>query len=496
MSLLIAALSAVVLPGEARSATPHPREVVFLESVAESVGSAELPRKQRVIDADRLRGLAILVEHPAAQRAVALHQLAQRVVARREGAPDAAAQPLYVALEKGGNHADMGFTLIEEEAPIDHQTTAYVRLDPAARDAAYTLLHETGHVLLSVLSGGRGVPTAGIAAIPHTTAALTDRGTAFNEGFAIHLETLHAHLADDAETRAIYRHERMDFQSDEMRRAEYYRPVIDLRTYAQSVARYRAVRDNEFAFAPASRDPDYLRVQLDTSRDHAELLDCNQLLQSEGFYATFFFCVSAHGDGRPDAPLVEDRQERLMTVLAEVFADPAAEAADTPWLVSIVQHALAADPEFGGLLADVLLDLSKGSFVDARAQDLWRATFQAALTLDVTHFPPAGVADARRRWREAVRSDPQVLAQRLGPCLPCVVDGWNVRLVAFGQAAPVSFDLNTVQAALLPGIPAITEEDVTHWLAERSAAPFASVEDFRQRVAADRPFLSHLRFEG
>ena len=74
-----------------------------------------------------------------------------------------------------------------------------------------TFVHETGHVVLRILNGFKSVAIEPMAAIPHTTAALTDRGTAFNEGFAIHLETLAAHVRTDQPTRNRYRHERIIF---------------------------------------------------------------------------------------------------------------------------------------------------------------------------------------------------------------------------------------------------------------------------------------------
>src|SRR6266508_4308910 len=63
--------------------------------------------------------------------------------------------------------------------------TSYIKLAPEDWVFSTTLLHETGHMLLSMLNGGRQVPKREIASISHTTAALTDRGTAFDEGFAI-----------------------------------------------------------------------------------------------------------------------------------------------------------------------------------------------------------------------------------------------------------------------------------------------------------------------
>jgi len=94
---------------------------------------------------------------------------------------------LYIALVPGGNHADCGFKLKSETSVEDHSKTAYVKLGPDEWRFSTTLLHETGHVLLMMLIGDREVPARQIASIPHSTASLSDRTTAFSEGFAIHL---------------------------------------------------------------------------------------------------------------------------------------------------------------------------------------------------------------------------------------------------------------------------------------------------------------------
>jgi hypothetical protein len=96
-------------------------------------------------------------------------------------------------------------------------------------------------------------------------------------------------------------------------RAEYYRPSVDLLTFAQTYARYGDVRDNAFAFGPAFTEPDYLRVQMETARDFASLRDANQLLQSEGFHATFFFSLLVRGDEAPSEATVQARQNAAMT---------------------------------------------------------------------------------------------------------------------------------------------------------------------------------------
>jgi hypothetical protein len=152
-----------------------------------------------------------------------------------------------------------------------------------------TLLHETGHAMLMVLNNGREIPKRAMAAIPHTTSTLSDRGTAFDEGFAIHLETLLAHVGDEKFFDDKYRHHQFLFGFWPGLLAEYYRQSTDLTTFSQSFARYYEIRENSFSFASAFQGADYIRVQLEKSRDFTTLRTANQLLQSEGFYASVFF---------------------------------------------------------------------------------------------------------------------------------------------------------------------------------------------------------------
>jgi len=155
------------------------------------------------------------------------------------GVPD-----YYVALVPGGNHAAVGFRLEEAGRVTDYHRIAYIMLDPEPERFETTLLHETGHVVMDMLAGGRRLDGLEVASIPHSTAALTDRTTAFSEGYAIHLETLAAHLARSADLRRKYDHSSAGFGDAPYRQNEYYRAAADLTTYSQDLARYINVRDS------------------------------------------------------------------------------------------------------------------------------------------------------------------------------------------------------------------------------------------------------------
>ena len=99
------------------------------------------------------------------------------------------------------------------------------------------------------------------------------------------------------------------------------------------------------------------------------------------------------------------------------------------------------------------------------------------------------MADAeprRARWLADAQADPSTLARRLGPVVPVVVAAVPVRLVAFGDAQPLRFDVNASGAALLGLVPGWDAAAVTAVLAERDRAPFASYADLIARLRARR----------
>lgn len=488
----VALLAASALPRPVRAQDP---DVVFLDVVAPEEGTPApdadaLPLYRIVDDPDRLTELRAWASNDAAQRALSLYRAA--LESRSESTRDVA-QPadLYVALEPGGNHADVGFRLQTDDGVELHPRVAFVKLGPDAWRFGATLLHETGHVATALLAGGRRVARRDVAAIPHTTAALTDRGTAFAEGYAIHLETWLAHTTADAPLVRRYRHEQFLFGAWPGLLAEYYRPANDLLTFAQSYARYGSVADNHFAFAPAPLRGDYLRLQLDPGRDFATVRGPNQLLQSEGFYASFFFGLVVRGAEPPSAELIAERERRILSVLADVLPvhveDP-----ETPWLTRFVAAYGERYPEEGPEIVDVLLDLSHGVFVDPEAAARWRQFYLAGIRLDLEGLDREGTEAARERWRRSVAEDPSILESRLGPQVRCEATGVVVQLVAFGDPLPLVFDANTVEAGVLGLVPGITEAEVERWMAERERVPFAGPDDLTARGLPGPPAGSAL----
>jgi hypothetical protein len=465
--------------------------VAFVEPDPQPPADA-LPCYRRIADPARAATLARFLDNEAARWAIGLYARARSIAVARGGAGLQPAE-YTIAFVPGGDSSAVGFRLRTEAGIESHPRAAYIRLGPEAWRFSTMLLHETGHVALAMLAGGREVPRREIAAIPHTVAALTDRGTAFDEGFAISLETLIAQVSAAPDVRRTYRHDQFLFGPAARMRAEYYRPSADLLTFAQEHARYEAVRDDAFAFASAFKQPDYLRAQIETARDFATVRDADQLLASEGFYASFFFSLLVRGDRAPSEDLIRFRQDVVMTTLAEAFATMPFTPEEPFLLHFLTTYKRVRAADWGDVL-DVFLDLSHGVFVDANAASLWRGHYLAALGLDLAHLDREGIDAARSRWHAAAAADPKVLYGRLGPQLRCEVAGQAVKLAGLDSNRPLSLDVNTAEEGVIRLVPGITDAEVASWLAQRALKPFASIADFRKRSGLSEKSLSSLEF--
>jgi type II secretion system (T2SS) protein K len=464
--------------------------VVFLEPVGHVDASGAEIRDVMLLyrAATNQEKYAVRMKNESAERALRLYRQASELAGGADALPD-----YYVALVTGGNHAAVGLRLQTPEGTNDLPRQPYILLDPEPWRFETTLLHETGHMIMALLAGGRQLDGDELASIPHSTAALSDRTTAFSEGWAIHLETMAAHLARAPELRHRYHREIISFGDGPWRESEYFRHSVDLTSYSQNVARYAEIRDNNFAFESAMQTPDYLRVQLEKARDFSSLRDANQLLQSEGFYASFFFAWLVRGNETPTEAVLTDRYGRVLRAMKSMFGAVKAEPG-TPWLAHFVVEYMKLFPDEKTALVDALNDLSHGVFVDASARARWREHYLGALRLDRSKLNIEGISTVRKHWREQVLADPGILFSRLGPQLRCTVPACPVTLAALGEDSPLRFDVNTAPPGILRLIPGITEEEANRWSAERDRKPFQGVADFRTRVHLSPESGSKLQF--
>jgi hypothetical protein len=472
------------------AASQTPVRVIFLEPVtAVNTQGAEIQTKNPLYRpaSDTARFIGWLNNESAA-RAFRLYRDACEIAHPTAGVPD-----YYVALVKGGNHAAVGFRVQHGDKIEEHPRQPYILLDPEEWRFETTLLHETGHVAMETLSGGRHLEAKAMAAIPHSTAALTDRNTAFSEGYAIHLETVQAHLARDARSRQRYHRGLVLFGDGPFQAAEYFRHSADLTSYAQNVARYTEVRENNFAFESAFQGPDYLRFQLEKARDFATVRDPNQLLQSEGYYASFFFLWVMRGTSTPEDSAVDTRERQIMRAMYAAFqANPGLEPG--PWLPRLVTEYMKLFPEDKTAIADALDDTSHGVFVDPAAPALWKEHYLAALKLDMSRMNIQGLTAARKKWRDQVLADPAILLSRLGPEVAGEVPSAKVRIAAFGEDLTVRFDVNTVQPGIMRLVPGIAESEIASWQSARAQRAFNDRADFFARAGLKKETLAGMKF--
>jgi len=471
----------LVLPLVAGADAEKGIAIVFIEPVKTQAGGAS-PLFKEITDASLINRYHAWMENDAARWALKLFQRAWEI--RNEKTQKSAEKPVYyVAIVPEGNEGKVGFRLLTNSGEQSFANRTYIELDPDEEVFKSVLLHETGHMILATLNGGKQIPSRKIAAIPHTTAALTDRGTAFDEGFAIHLETLAAHFLNDPFITDRYNHRRFRFGVPSLL-GEYHRIAGDLLSYSQTSSRYANVRDNHFAFAPAFKGADYFRTQLEKGRDFSELRNPNQLLQSEGFYATFFFSYTVRGDQPPVPSLIDERQTKMLETLAGVLGN-SKDNSEEPFLLDFVNEFRKKYPEEGREVLDVLLDLSHGIFVDRDAAILWHEHYLGALRLDPAEMKNERLETARAQWRSDVSAEPNLLYSRLGPQLAVEVPSRSVDLVAFEEHATLSFDLNTVEEGVMRLIPGITEAQIQTCMRQRELKPFETFEDFKKRCSID-----------
>ena len=154
----------------AGAAGQAPVRVIFLEPVsAVDTKGAEISTENLLYRlAANPERYTPWLNNESAARAFRLYRDACEIAHPGGGVPD-----YYVALVKGGNHAATGFRLESGGKVEEHPRQPYILLDAEDWRFETTLLHETGHMAISMLAGGRGLAAKEIASIPHSTAALT-----------------------------------------------------------------------------------------------------------------------------------------------------------------------------------------------------------------------------------------------------------------------------------------------------------------------------------
>ncbi len=398
--------------------------------------------------------------------------------------------PFYVVLKKGGNHAAVGLAIEEAAGTRSMPNQPYILLEATPDGMTGTFLHEAGHVLQSI---ARGASLADRdqgkwSAFLHTTFAVTDRDTALSEGYAIHFEALWGHFGSDPQMLAVALHREPSFGAGVTARSEFYRPVMDLGTWAQSRTRPQAVRDGWAAFQGHVYPGDYLRSQVDPARDRSLLKTPGQMVASEGVSANVLFWLAAEravelgampGKGLEQPGIFQAEQE-LNRALGLAHALKGRDAI----ILDLVQSYGKVVPARRQRAFEIFLDVTHGVTVDPTIAGLWQEVHQASLVLDGTRRQRlfGDLEQVRSAVLARVLADPASLGSRLGPVLPYRDSTVEVRISGLGMEFPLAFDLNACGPAELAAVSKLDPAGRAKILAEQNLAPFASAEDFQRRT--------------
>ncbi len=444
-------------------------EWIVLEPEGEAA-EGELSPVKPLEDERRVEAIEKWLDNEAARFAASLYADAWLVA----GLPEDGPLPFHIVVAPGGNHADRGLAIAGEDGLSELPDMPFVILDERPFRYEQTLAHETGHMVLDLL----GAPQVAIDGgyVFHTTPAVTDRWTAFNEGFAIHLETLYMERASETGRRLHY-----DNRSNQHGAKGHHRfaPLDDLRTLSQTRQRYTAVRDNRFAHPAAYQGDDLLRHAVAPERDLSRLRNASQLLACEGFGATVFYRLVA---GRsPNRTLDAVAHVPLLQALHAVFADGRGDA-DHTWLIHTVEELATmqrnARPAF--------LDLTRGATISSELVATWPDLHAAALRVDVALYKDlqGAAGETLDAWEAGLESGDVTLFDAVPPEVWATVPAVTVRPQLIPDEIPLCLDLNAADRAELSAIPGADTAWVDRVLAARLEAPFTSVDDLLQRSDA------------
>jgi DNA uptake protein ComE-like DNA-binding protein len=396
---------------------------------------------------------------------LALDERAQRMSGQAQARPTW----LYLSLEDGG-FPRFGYWLQDGKQVRfigEHYVDLVVDEDTVANGGFEEIFaHEQGHVLLRRL-----LPSLpdGYSRTPHAALAVTDRVTAFDEGFATHFQALARHLT---------RNEQLRLEDDGLTG----KPFLPYwASHTDRTWRLEGTRRNSFVQlqVPLPGEPDAI-----LARDHSTLFDTgrlksgDQMMASEGVVSTVCYRWLAPGDGATAA--LVDRYGQLFTALKAL--DKTSLKSDSPVLVNLLQSYAAQYPAQGKQALRVFIETTYGSTVDPAMARQTEALAARGIVGDMEGFV-GQLKPARAALAKLVED---TTPARLDAALSAPI--W---LYGDAPAAPgtskgegIAFDLNTAEhegLQALPGIDAATAERI---VAERRAhGPYDSLAAASSRLS-------------
>jgi DNA uptake protein ComE-like DNA-binding protein len=425
-------------------------------------GEAPAPVLKRATNDSLTKAIALEASRGATKFMLVLDEQAQNMA----GVTSAAPTYLLRSNEEGG-FARRGFWLEGAGSSAVWHSDPYVDLvvdKQSIDDGSFEEIfaHELGHVLLHRL-----IPRLpnGLARNAHSSLAITDYPTAFDEGFAIHFQGLARNLTQNAKLKAIDKG--LEFRPF----LPYWQSNIDRRF------RLRGMRDNLFI---QHQLPAVLQVGDSTSQfDLTHFKNGQQMLASEGVVATLFYHLQILATDTP-AQLAE-RYKSLLTSLRALSSQKL--ASSTPLFLNLVQAHIQRVPDSRAQWLDTVLNLTYG------------ATASNDVIRNMTKLSALGQEGRAEEFTAVLKQSRAALAtlstqlmrnpQRLGAAVGSEL--WLA--VKQPDSSIVTINLNTAEKTSLMSVLAFEAGEAELLLANRSArGAFASVADFSTRRNAP-PFL-------
>ena len=396
---------------------------------------------------------------------LALDERAQRMSGQAQVRPTW----LYLSLEDGG-FPRFGFWL-QDGNQVRFVGEHYVDLvvdDGTVANGGFEEIfaHEQGHVLLRRL-----LPSlpGSYSRTPHAALAVTDRVTAFDEGFAMHFQALARHLT---------RNEQLRLEDDGLKG----KPFLPYwASHTDRTWRLEGTRRNSFVQlqVPLPGEPDAI-----LARDHSTLFDTgrlksgDQMMASEGVVSTVCYRWLAPGEGTSAALL--DRYGELFTALKAL--DKIALKPDSPILINLLQAYDAQYPTQGKQALRVFIETTYGSTVDPAMARQTEALAARGIVGDMEGFV-ALLKPARAALAKLVEDTPPA---RLDAALSAPIWLYGAAPAAPGESKgeAIAFDLNTAEREglqALPGIDATTAERIV--VERRAHGAYASLAALSSRLS-------------
>jgi hypothetical protein len=260
---------------------------------------------------------------------------------------------------------------------------------------------------------------------------------------------------------------------------------LDYQSYSQSFGRYRDVRDNMYAYEAAFQGPDYLRVQIDKSRDFRYPRAPDQLLACEGFQATFMFRLAEHLLGEHyQTENISDAYPILFRALHGLMQNKNIDF-HRPWLLEFAAELIRQDESLGRPVLLLLFDLSHGSFFIRDWRKTWQACYDASLTLDrASLINLKSMLDGLRETAiQHCLKGVENFDWPTGPVIPVKAPKVLLKLPGDNDrhGKELSFDLNTVSAGILRVAGYADDKLIKSLIESREAMPFTSLHDATRR---------------